>query len=83
MSHPLRRSLAGFGIFATLLSVSAARAVAPIADCCPPAACTAAVSASKPQHLDPAVAALSLNLTPEEIAMLEAPYTPHPVVGFK
>jgi aryl-alcohol dehydrogenase-like predicted oxidoreductase len=40
------------------------------------------VGASKPQHLDDAVAALSLNLTPEEIAKLEAPYVPHPVVGF-
>jgi aryl-alcohol dehydrogenase-like predicted oxidoreductase len=40
------------------------------------------VGASKPHHLDDAVAALSLNLTPEEIAALEAPYVPHPVVGF-
>ena len=41
------------------------------------------IGASKPQHLDDAVAALSLALTPEEVAVLEAPYTPHPVVGFK
>ena len=41
------------------------------------------IGASKPQHLDDAAAALSLALTPEETAMLEAPYTPHPVVGFK
>ena len=40
------------------------------------------VGASKPHHLDDAVAALSLALTPAEIARLEAPYTPHPVVGF-
>ncbi len=40
------------------------------------------VGASKPQHLDDALAALSLNLTPEEIAALEEPYVPHPVVGF-
>jgi aryl-alcohol dehydrogenase-like predicted oxidoreductase len=40
------------------------------------------VGASKPHHLDDAVAALSLKLTPEEIAKLEAPYVPHPVVGF-
>ena len=40
------------------------------------------VGASKPQHLDDAAAALSLALTPEEIGLLEAPYTPHPVVGF-
>ena len=40
------------------------------------------VGASKSQHLDDAVAALSLALAPDEIALLEAPYTPHPVVGF-
>ena len=40
------------------------------------------VGASKPQHLDDAVAALSLRLTAEEIAALEEPYVPHPVVGF-
>jgi aryl-alcohol dehydrogenase-like predicted oxidoreductase len=39
------------------------------------------VGASKPHHLDDAVAALSLNLTPEEIATLEAPYVPHPVAN--
>jgi aryl-alcohol dehydrogenase-like predicted oxidoreductase len=40
------------------------------------------IGASKPHHLDDAVAALALALTPEEIAILEAPYVPHPVVGF-
>ncbi len=40
------------------------------------------VGASKPQHLDDAVAALSLTLTKEEITALEDPYVPHPVVGF-
>ena len=40
------------------------------------------VGVSKPHHLDDAVAALSLKLTPEEVAALEQPYVPHPVVGF-
>lgn len=40
------------------------------------------VGASKPHHLNDAVAALSLHLTPEEIVSLEEPYTPHPVLGF-
>ena len=40
------------------------------------------VGASKLHHLDDAVAALSLKLTPEEIASLEEPYAPHWVVGF-
>jgi aryl-alcohol dehydrogenase-like predicted oxidoreductase len=40
------------------------------------------VGASKPQHLDDAVAALGLRLTAEEITALEEPYTPHRVAGF-
>ncbi|MEP6885488.1 MAG: aldo/keto reductase [Gammaproteobacteria bacterium] len=39
------------------------------------------IGASKPQHLDDAVAALSLELEPSEIAQLEAPYVPHVVLG--
>jgi 1-deoxyxylulose-5-phosphate synthase len=35
------------------------------------------VGASKPHHLMDAVAALSLALTPDEVASLEAPYIPH------
>ena len=40
------------------------------------------VGASKQQHLNDAIAALSLKLSTEEIAALEEPYVPHPVVGF-
>jgi aryl-alcohol dehydrogenase-like predicted oxidoreductase len=47
-----------------------------------PVVTSAIVGASKPAHLDDAVAALGLRLTPEEIAALEEPYVPHPVVGF-
>jgi aryl-alcohol dehydrogenase-like predicted oxidoreductase len=39
------------------------------------------VGASKPQHLEDAVAALSLALTDDEIAKLEEPYIPHEVAG--
>ena len=41
------------------------------------------VGATKPHHLQDAVAALSLRLTPEEVASLEEPYAPHPVLGFR
>ena len=34
-------------------------------------------------HLEDAVAALALKLTPEEIAALEEPYVPHPDLGFR
>jgi aryl-alcohol dehydrogenase-like predicted oxidoreductase len=40
------------------------------------------VGATKPNHLSDAVAALTLRLSPEEIASLEEPYVPHPVLGF-
>lgn len=40
------------------------------------------VGATKSHHLEDAVNALQLNLTPEEITALEEPYTPHPVLGF-
>jgi 1-deoxyxylulose-5-phosphate synthase len=40
------------------------------------------VGASKPNHLEDAVSALSVHLTPDEIAALEEPYVPHPVLGF-
>jgi aryl-alcohol dehydrogenase-like predicted oxidoreductase len=40
------------------------------------------VGATKPHHLEDAVAALRIQLTKEEIAALEAPYVPHPVLGF-
>jgi aryl-alcohol dehydrogenase-like predicted oxidoreductase len=48
-----------------------------------PAITSPIVGATKPHHLSDAAAALSLRLTPEEIASLEEPYTPHPVLGFK
>jgi len=47
-----------------------------------PAVTAPIVGASKPHHLDDVIAALSIQLTSEEIASLEAPYIPHRVVGF-
>ncbi|WP_102959978.1 aldo/keto reductase [Mangrovicella endophytica] len=40
------------------------------------------VGATKMQHLEDAVASLAIELTPEEIARLEAPYRPQAVAGF-
>lgn len=40
------------------------------------------VGATRMEHLETAVAALDVRLDGEEIAMLEAPYVPHPVAGF-
>ncbi len=40
------------------------------------------VGATKPHHLDDAVAAVSIQLTPDEVRHLEEAYQPHPVLGF-
>jgi aryl-alcohol dehydrogenase-like predicted oxidoreductase len=39
------------------------------------------VGATKPGHIEDAVAAVDVRLSDEEIAALEAPYVPHPVLG--
>ncbi len=41
------------------------------------------VGTTKISHIEDAVAALSIKLTPEEIALLEEPYVPHPVIGIQ
>jgi aryl-alcohol dehydrogenase-like predicted oxidoreductase len=41
------------------------------------------IGATKPNHLADAVAATEIKLSTEEIARLEAPYVPHPILGFK
>jgi 1-deoxyxylulose-5-phosphate synthase len=46
-----------------------------------PAVTAPIVGATKPGHLDDAVAAVDVRLSEEETARLEAPYRPHPVLG--
>jgi aryl-alcohol dehydrogenase-like predicted oxidoreductase len=40
------------------------------------------VGATRPHHLEDAVAALAITLTPEEIKFMEEAYVPHTVIGF-
>ena len=40
------------------------------------------IGASKPHHLEDAVAALDVKLSDEDVRQLETPYQPHPVLGF-
>ncbi len=47
-----------------------------------PAVSAPIVGATRLEHLEDAVAAVELELGEEEIELLEAPYAPHPVVGF-
>jgi len=46
-----------------------------------PAITAPIVGATRVHHLDDAVAAVSLKLTPEEVKALEEPYSAHPVLG--
>jgi aryl-alcohol dehydrogenase (NADP+) len=46
-----------------------------------PAVTAPIVGATKPQHLQDAVASLDVELTADEIAALEAPYTAHSIAG--
>jgi aryl-alcohol dehydrogenase-like predicted oxidoreductase len=46
-----------------------------------PAVTAAIIGASKPNHLEDAVAAVSLKLSDDEHRSLEEPYHPHPVLG--
>lgn len=41
------------------------------------------VGATKPSHIDDAIAAVEVQLSADEISRLEEPYTPHAVVGFR
>ncbi|MBK8048060.1 MAG: aldo/keto reductase [Anaerolineales bacterium] len=70
-----------------VLSVAAARGVSPAQIALAwmlhkPVVTAPIIGASKMHQLEDAVAALSISLLPEEIAALEAPYVPHPVLGF-
>ena len=46
-----------------------------------PIVTTPIIGATKPHHLEDAVAALAVHLTPDEIRRLEEAYQPHPVLG--
>ncbi len=45
------------------------------------AVCAPVIGATKIAHLESAVDALAVQLTPEDVTYLEEPYVPHPVVG--
>jgi aryl-alcohol dehydrogenase-like predicted oxidoreductase len=76
------------GVAEALASVSAARG-APRAQVAlawllgKPGVTAPIVGASKPQHLEDAIAALSLTLGEYEVKALEEPYVAHAVVGFE
>lgn len=75
------------GIIAQVAAVAAARGVAPAQVAmawllAKPGVTAPVMGATKASHLGDAAAALDLRLSAEEIASLEAPYRPRPVIGF-
>jgi 1-deoxyxylulose-5-phosphate synthase len=46
-----------------------------------PAVSAPIIGATKPHHLEDAIAAVSVRLTPDEIKWLEEPYRPHPIIA--
>jgi aryl-alcohol dehydrogenase-like predicted oxidoreductase len=48
-----------------------------------PAVTAPIIGATKLEHLETAIKAMDLRLEPDEIAALEAPYQPHPVLGIE
>ena len=47
-----------------------------------PAVTSPIIGATKPHHIDDAVAATELDLNVEEIKLIEDSYVPHPIMGF-
>ena len=88
-SDPIADSLydeADFEVVDAVASVAAARGV-PAAQVAlawllgRPGVAAPIVGATKLSHLDDAVAAVELELTDDEVKLLEAPYVPHPIRG--
>jgi len=75
-------------IVSAVLDVASARGVAPASVALAwvmrhPAVTAPIIGASKPGHLDDAVAALDVHLTDDEVTRLEAAYTPRANAGFQ
>jgi len=75
-----------FDVLDALLEVAKARDLAPARVALAwllsrPGVVAPIIGATKLAHLEDAVAALEVKLSPQEIAKLEAPYKPHPILG--
>ena len=79
-------SHADFDVVDRLVSMAAQRGLAPARIALAwllhkPGVTAPIVGATKPAHLDDAIAATEVPLTPQEIAYLEEPYQPHRILG--
>jgi aryl-alcohol dehydrogenase (NADP+) len=75
-----------FAVAAAVAQVAAARGVSPAQIALAwvlqaPGVTAPIIGATKPQHITELIAAVDLTLSPEEIATLEQPYQPHPILG--
>ncbi len=75
-----------FAVVDALRAVAAERAVRPAQIAlawllAKPGVVAPVIGATKPRHIDDALAAVGLNLSAQETARLEAAYRPHPVLG--
>jgi aryl-alcohol dehydrogenase-like predicted oxidoreductase len=85
-AHKMYYGDSDFEVVARVASVAVKRGVSPAQIALAwllgrPGVTAPIIGASKPHHLEDALAAAELTLTPEEIASLEEPYRPHPVLG--
>jgi aryl-alcohol dehydrogenase-like predicted oxidoreductase len=82
-NDPLADSLYGdddFDVVEVVRAVASERGLPP-AQLGRPGVTAPIVGATRPGHLDDAVAAVEVALDADEVARLEAPYRPHPVIG--
>ncbi len=67
-----------FDVVEALVAVARERSAKPLSR---PGVAAPIVGATRLEHLDDAAAAVALRLSDEEVARLEAPYRPHPILG--
>jgi aryl-alcohol dehydrogenase-like predicted oxidoreductase len=75
-----------FAVADAVAGVAQRRGVSPAQVACAwvlqaPGVTSPIIGATKPRHLKELIAAIDLKLTPEEVAEVEKPYKPHPILG--
>jgi len=75
-----------FAVADAVAGVAQRRGVSPAQVACAwvlqaPGVTSPIIGATKPKHLKELIAAVDLKLSPEEIAEVEKPYKPHPILG--
>lgn len=87
-AHSMYYRESDFGVLAALEDLAGKKSVTPAQLALAwllhkPGVVAPIIGATKMAHLEQAVAALEIDLTPEEVSQLEAAYLPHPVLGHR